>query len=306
MELDIIQENQGSYHRAVLLKESVDAMNIQPDGVYVDVTMGASGHTREILSRLTTGKLFSFDQDRDAWKNAPVDPKFTLIKENFGDAKNWLRFHGVKKVNGLLADLGVSSHQFDTADRGFSFRFDGPLDMRMNHQSALTASKVVNEYEVDALIKIFRVYGEVEKPHVAAHKIVAARPVRTTQELIVALVGNEDWKEHHQFLAKVFQSLRIEVNQEMQVLENLLTQLPDILVDGGRAVFISYHSLEDRMVKSFFRSGNIEDKQEKDFFGNLIRPLKPLNAKPILPSAEEVEVNSRARSAKMRIAEKIG
>ncbi len=306
MELDIIQENQGNYHRAVLLKESVDAMNIQPDGVYVDVTMGAAGHTREILSRLTTGKLFSFDQDRDAWKNAPVDPKFTLIKENFGDAKNWLRFHGVKKVNGLLADLGVSSHQFDTADRGFSFRFDGPLDMRMNHQSALTASKVVNEYEVDTLIKIFRVYGEVEKPHVAAHKIVAARPVRTTQELIVALVGNEDWKEHHQFLAKVFQSLRIEVNQEMQVLENLLTQLPDILVDGGRAVFISYHSLEDRMVKSFFRSGNIEDKQEKDFFGNLIRPLKPLNAKPILPSAEEVEVNSRARSAKMRIAEKIG
>lgn len=305
MELDI-QENQGNYHRAVLLNESVDAMNIQPDGIYVDVTMGAAGHTREILSRLTTGKLFSFDQDRDAWKNAPVDPKFTLIKENFGDAKNWLRFHGVKKVNGLLADLGVSSHQFDTADRGFSFRFDGPLDMRMNHQSALTASKVVNEYDVDALIKIFRVYGEVEKPHVAAHKIVAARPVRTTQELIVALVGNEDWKEHHQFLAKVFQSLRIEVNQEMQVLENLLTQLPDILVDGGRAVFISYHSLEDRMVKSFFRSGNIEDKQEKDFFGNLIRPLKPLNAKPILPSAEEVEVNSRARSAKMRIAEKIG
>lgn len=306
MELDIIQENQGNYHRAVLLKESVDAMNIQPDGVYVDVTMGAAGHTREILSRLTTGKLFSFDQDRDAWKNAPVDAKFTLIKENFGDAKNWLRFHGVKKVNGLLADLGVSSHQFDTADRGFSFRFDGPLDMRMNHQSALTASKVVNEYEVDALIKIFRVYGEVEKPHVAAHKIVAARPVRTTQELIVALVGNDDWKEHHQFLAKVFQSLRIEVNQEMQVLENLLTQLPDILVDGGRAVFISYHSLEDRMVKSFFRSGNIEDKQEKDFFGNLIRPLKPLNAKPILPSSEEIEFNSRARSAKMRIAEKIG
>ncbi len=306
MELDIIQENQGNYHRAVLLKESVDAMNIQPDGIYVDVTMGAAGHTREILSRLTTGKLFSFDQDRDAWKNAPVDPKFTLIKENFGDAKNWLRFHGVKKVNGLLADLGVSSHQFDTADRGFSFRFDGPLDMRMNHQSTLTASKVVNEYEVDALIKIFRVYGEVEKPHVAAHKIVAARPVRTTQELIVALVGNDDWKEHHQFLAKVFQSLRIEVNQEMQVLENLLTQLPDILLEGGRAVFISYHSLEDRMVKSFFRSGNMEDKQEKDFFGNLIRPLKPLNAKPILPSTEEVEVNSRARSAKMRIAEKIG
>ena len=229
-----------------------------------------------------------------------------MIKENFRDAKNWLRFNGIKKVDGVLADLGVSSHQFDTADRGFSFRFDGPLDMRMNHQSALTASKVVNEYEVDALIKIFRVYGEVEKPHVAAHKIVAARPVRTTQELIVALVGNDDWKEHHQFLAKVFQSLRIEVNQEMQVLENLLTQLPDILVDGGRAVFISYHSLEDRMVKSFFRSGNIEDKQEKDFFGNLIRPLKPLNAKPILPSSEEIEFNSRARSAKMRIAEKIG
>lgn len=302
MESGIVHEN---YHRAVLLKESVDALNIQPDGIYVDVTMGAAGHTNEILSRLTTGKLYSFDQDRDAWKNAPVDPRFTLIKENFGDAKNWLRFNGVKKINGLLADLGVSSHQFDTADRGFSFRFDGPLDMRMNHQSALTAAKVVNEYEVDALIKIFRVFGEVEKPHVAAHKLVAARPVKTTHELIRALVGNDDWKEHHQFLAKVFQSLRIEVNQEMQVLENLLVQLPELLEENGRAVFISYHSLEDRMVKSFFRSGNIEDKQEKDFFGNLIRPMKPLNAKPILPSAAEIEINSRARSAKMRIAEKI-
>jgi 16S rRNA (cytosine1402-N4)-methyltransferase len=302
METEILH---GNYHRAVLLQESIDALNIQPDGIYVDVTMGAAGHTREILSRLTTGKLYAFDQDQDAWKNAPEDPRFTLIKENFGDAKNWLRFNGVKKINGLLADLGVSSHQFDTAERGFSFRFDGPLDMRMNHKGALTAAKIVNEYDVDAIIKIFRVYGEVEKPHVAAHKIVAARPIKTTHELIRALVGDDEWKEHHQFLAKVFQALRIEVNQEMQVLENLLSQLPELLADNGRAVVISYHSLEDRMVKSFFRSGNIEDQQTKDFFGNLIRPMKPLNAKPILPSSEEIEINSRARSAKMRIAEKI-
>lgn len=240
------------YHRAVLLRESIEALQISPEGIYVDVTMGAAGHSRAILEKLTTGKLFAFDQDRDAWKNAPVDDRFTLIKENFADAKNWLSIHGVKKVNGLLADLGVSSHQFDTAERGFSIRMEGPLDMRMNHQSALTAHEVVNEYSSEALTRLFRLYGEVEKPHVAARHIVESRPISSTQQLITALIGEEDWKNHHQFLAKVFQSIRIEVNKEMEVLESLLNQLPSLMEVNGRVAIISYHSLEDRMVKSFF------------------------------------------------------
>lgn len=303
MQTDVI--NQSSYHRAVLLQESIQALQINPSGTYVDVTMGAAGHTKEILSHLTTGRLFSFDQDADAWANAPKNSQFTLIKENFRDAKNWLRFNGIKKVDGVLADLGVSSHQFDTADRGFSFRFDAPLDMRMNQQSSLNANVVVNQYPVEDLIRILRVYGEVERPHVAAHKMVNARPIRTTHELIHVLIGEEDWKFHHQYLAQVFQALRIEVNQEMEVLETFLSQLKDYVEVGGRVVVISYHSLEDRMVKSFFRSGNVEDQLEKDFFGNIIRPFKPLNAKPILPSAEEINENSRARSAKMRVAERL-
>ena len=200
--------NQSSYHRAVLLQESIEALQIDPTGIYVDVTMGAAGHTKEILSHLTTGKLFSFDQDSDAWANAPQSAQFTLIKENFRDAKNWLRFNGVKKVNGILADLGVSSHQFDTADRGFSFRFDAPLDMRMNQHAELNASKVVNTYPVQDLIRILRVYGEVDRPHVAAHKMVNARPIHTTHELIHVLIGDEDWKFHHQYLAQVFQATR--------------------------------------------------------------------------------------------------
>ncbi len=293
------------YHRAVLLRESIEALQILPEGIYVDVTMGAAGHSRAILEKLTTGKLFAFDQDRDAWKNAPVDDRFTLIKENFADAKNWLSIHGVKKVNGLLADLGVSSHQFDTAERGFSIRMEGPLDMRMNHQSALTAHEVVNEYSSEALTRLFRLYGEVEKPHVAARHIVESRPISSTQQLITALIGEEDWKNHHQFLAKVFQSIRIEVNKEMEVLESLLNQLPSLMEVNGRVAIISYHSLEDRMVKSFFRSGNVEDKMEKDFFGNIIRPFQPLNAKPILPKEEELSQNTRSRSAKLRVAERI-
>jgi len=292
------------YHRAVLLRESIEALQISPEGIYVDVTMGAAGHSRAILDKLTTGKLFAFDQDQDAWKNAPVDDRFTLIKENFADAKNWLSIHGVKKVNGLLADLGVSSHQFDTAERGFSIRMDGPLDMRMNHQSALTAHQVVNEYSSEALTRLFRLYGEVEKPHVAARHIVESRPISSTQQLITALIGEEDWKNHHQFLAKVFQSIRIEVNKEMEVLESLLNQLPSLMEVNGRVAIISYHSLEDRMVKSFFRSGNVEDKMEKDFFGNILRPFQPLNAKPILPTEEELSQNTRSRSAKLRVAER--
>jgi 16S rRNA (cytosine1402-N4)-methyltransferase len=292
------------YHTAVLLSESIEALQINPEGVYVDVTMGAAGHSRAILDKLSTGRLFAFDQDKDAWKNAPEDARFTLIKENFADAKNWLSIHGVKKVDGLLADLGVSSHQFDTAERGFSIRMDGPLDMRMNHQSSLTAHQVVNEYNAENLTRLFRLYGEVEKPHVAARQIIASRPISSTHQLIKALIGDEDWKNHHQFLAKVFQSIRIEVNKEMEVLESLLVQLPELIEVNGRVVIISYHSLEDRMVKSFFRSGNLEDKMQKDFFGNILRPFHPLNAKPILPRSEELSQNTRSRSAKLRIAQR--
>jgi 16S rRNA (cytosine1402-N4)-methyltransferase len=293
------------YHTPVLLHESIEGLNIKPNGVYVDVTFGGGGHAKEILKHLTTGKLIAFDQDGEAAKNVPQDERLIFVPQNFRFVKNWIQLHGYQQVDGILADLGVSSHQFDSGERGFSIRFNGPLDMRMNQHAELNASKVVNTYPVEDLIRILRVYGEVDRPHVAAHKMVNARPIRTTHELIHVLIGDEDWKFHHQYLAQVFQALRIEVNQEMEVLETFLSQLKDYVEVGGRVVVISYHSLEDRMVKSFFRSGNVEDQLEKDFFGNIIRPFKPLNAKPILPSAEEINDNSRARSAKMRIAEKL-
>jgi len=297
---------QSDYHIPVLFHETMDHLHIVPDGIYVDATFGGGGHSRGILSKLgPNGRLIAFDQDADAKNNLPNDDRVLFVPENFRYLQRFLSLHKIDQVNGVLADLGVSSHQFDTADRGFSFRFDAPLDMRMNQHAELNASIVVNKYPVEDLIRILRVYGEVDRPHVAAHKMVNARPIRTTHELIHVLIGDEDWKFHHQYLAQVFQALRIEVNQEMEVLETFLSQLKDYIEVGGRVVVISYHSLEDRMVKSFFRSGNVEDQLEKDFFGNIIRPFKPLNAKPILPSAEEINENSRARSAKMRIAERL-
>lgn len=292
------------YHKPVLLKESVDALNIQPDGVYVDVTFGGGGHSREILTRLTSGKLIAFDQDPEAQKNSIDDPRFKLIPQNFRYMKNWLRLEGFTQVDGILADLGVSSHQFDSAERGFSIRFDASLDMRMDMQRTLTAREVVNTYEAGKLASILRSYGEVENAMKIASAVVAARPVETTDELKEAVQKRIPKLKEHKVLAQIFQALRIEVNEELQVLKEFLTQSESVLKPHGRLVVISYHSLEDRLVKDFMKTGNFEGIPEKDFFGNLIRPLTPLTSKPVLPPETEIAANTRARSAKMRIAEK--
>jgi 16S rRNA (cytosine1402-N4)-methyltransferase len=298
----------STYHRSVLLHESLDALGILPHGVYVDVTFGGGGHSKEILKRLgPEGKLIAFDQDDDAVKNAPDDPRFTLVKENFSELQQSLAQLGIEKVDGVLADLGVSSHQFDTAERGFSTRFDGPLDMRMDQQSALTAAVVLNTYEEQELKKMFRLYGEVENAGQLVRKLAefrAKQPVETIEQLRAILTPLSRRGKENQYMAKVFQALRIEVNAELEVLREMLTQAGEVLKENGRLVVISYHSLEDRLVKNFFRSGNFEGEQEKDFYGNLIRPLEPLESKPVVPSDEEIEQNSRARSAKMRIATK--
>jgi len=298
----------STYHRSVLLHESLDALGILPDGVYVDVTFGGGGHSNEILKRLgPKGKLIAFDQDEDAVKNAPDDPRFVLVKQNFSQLKSSLHELGINNVDGILADLGVSSHQFDTADRGFSIRFDGPLDMRMNQQSPLTAAIVLNTYEEQELKKMFRLYGEVENAGLLVKKIAEYRSshdLETIEELRVLLTPLSRRGKENQYMAKVFQALRIEVNGELEVLQEMLTQATEVLKENGKLVVISYHSLEDRLVKNFFRSGNFEGKQEKDFYGNLIRPLEPSESKPVVPSEEEIEQNSRARSAKMRVATK--
>lgn len=298
----------STYHRSVLLHESLDALGILPEGVYVDVTFGGGGHSKEILKRLgPAGKLVAFDQDDDAVNNTPDDPRFTLVRKNFSELKDSLHQLGIGTVDGVLADLGVSSHQFDTAERGFSTRFDGPLDMRMNQQSALTAAVVLNTYEEQELKRMFRLYGEVENAGQLVRKIAefrAQRPVETIEQLRELLTPLSRRGKENQYMAKVFQALRIEVNAELEVLREMLSQAAEVLKENGRLVVISYHSLEDRLVKNFFRSGNFEGEQEKDFYGNLIRPLEPLESKPVVPSDEEIEQNSRARSAKMRVATK--
>jgi 16S rRNA (cytosine1402-N4)-methyltransferase len=298
----------STYHRSVLLHESLDALGIIPDGVYVDVTFGGGGHSNEILKRLgSTGKLIAFDQDEDAVRNAPDDSRFVLVKQNFSQLKNSLQQLGINHVDGVLADLGVSSHQFDTADRGFSIRFDGPLDMRMNQQSLLTAAIVLNTYGEQELKKMFRLYGEVENAGLLVKKIAeyrSSRELETIEELRVLLTPLSRRGKENQYMAKVFQALRIEVNGELEVLQEMLTQATEVLRENGKLVVISYHSLEDRLVKNYFRSGSFEGKQEKDFYGNLIRPLEPMESKPAVPSEEEIEQNSRARSAKMRVATK--
>lgn len=298
----------STYHRSVLLHESLEALGILPGGVYVDVTFGGGGHSKEILKRLgPEGKLIGFDQDEDAWKNAPDDPRFTLVKRNFSKLKESLLKIGVKEVDGILADLGVSSHQFDTADRGFSIRLDGPLDMRMSQQSDLTAAVVLNEYDAEDLKKIFRLYGEVENAGLLVKRISEARavkPLETVEELKAIMIPLARRGKENQYMAKVFQALRIEVNAELEALREMLAQSAEILKEGGKLVVISYHSLEDRLVKNFFRSGSFDGKQEKDFYGNLIRPLEPEESKPVVPGEDEIEQNSRARSAKMRIATK--
>lgn len=296
------------YHNPVLLNETVDGLKIKPGGVYVDVTFGGGGHSKEILKRLDDkGKLFAFDQDLDALKNSIDDNRFTLINENFRYIKRFLRFHGVKKVDGILADFGVSSHQFDVAERGFSTRFEANLDMRMNQQNSLSAFEVVNKYEEEQLKQVLLKYGELRSAAAMAKVIVEQRvlkPIVTSDELKVILKKFLPPKHENKVLAQIYQAIRIEVNQEIEALKEFLEQSPELLNEGGRLSFISYHSLEDRLVKRFIRNGMFEGEPERDMYGNFEVPLKKVNGL-IVPSKEEVKANSRARSAKLRIAEKI-
>lgn len=297
------------YHNPVLLKESVDGLNIRGEEVCVDLTFGGGGHSREILKRLNeSGKLFGFDQDKDAESNVPDDERFQLVQQNFRYLKNYLKFYKVIPVDGILADLGVSSHQFDEGERGFSIRFEGPLDMRMNQSADLTAEKVVNEYEEEDLIRIFREYGEIKNAGKLVFEIVGRREsgkISTTQELIEVIEACVPERVKNKYLAQVFQALRIEVNDEMNALKEMLEQCYEVLKPGGRLSVITYHSLEDRLVKNFIKKGKFEGELEKDFFGNPQLKFKAINRKPILPTAEEIKDNNRARSAKLRIAEKL-
>ena len=300
----------SEYHTSVLLDESVSALVDSPDGVYADATFGGGGHTSEILSRLSiNGRVLAFDRDSDAIANKPDDSRLTLIRSDFRWIHNHVIHQGYKDgIDGVLADLGVSSHQFDTAERGFSFRYEAPLDMRMNQEAEKTAADIINGYEYEDLEKILRLYGEVDNSRRIAQLICKARenaPIQTTGELGKAIESALPKFAEHKFLAKVYQALRIEVNQEMKSLEKFLSGAAASLKPGGRMVIITYHSLEDRMVKNFIKAGNIDGKVEKDFFGNATAPLKAVNKKPILPQEEEIAANTRARSAKLRIAEKI-
>ncbi|MDG2194409.1 MAG: 16S rRNA (cytosine(1402)-N(4))-methyltransferase RsmH [Polaribacter sp.] len=294
-----------NYHNPVLLKESVDALDIQEDGVYVDVTFGGGGHSREILSRLgKDGKLFAFDQDPDALENVIDDERFVLIAENFRYITRFLKFYRVQKVDGILADLGVSSHQFDVAERGFSTRFDADLDMRMDQKERLSAKHVINRYSEERLSDLLFLYGELRNARVLAKEIVAARDVakiETSFQLKEVLKLHLPKAKEHKILAQIFQAIRIEVNQELEVLKEFLEQTPDLLTEKGRLSVISYHSLEDRLVKRFIRTGAFSGEPEKDFYGNTNEPLKKVG-KLIVPTAAEIKENNRARSAKLRIA----
>lgn len=293
------------YHVPVLLAESVDALAIKPGGVYVDATFGGGGHSREILSRLgQKGRLFAFDQDSEAPAGDISDPRFTFIGQNFRYIANYLRFYKIQQVDGILADLGVSSHQFDTAGRGFSIRHDGPLDMRMNPSGQTTAGDMVNGYEAGQLADIFYKYGELSQGRQIAARIVKSRPLETTGQLMDALRSFAVPGRENKFYAQVFQALRIAVNDEMGALEEFLRQSAGLLCPDGRLSVISYHSLEDRLVKNFIRAGNFSGEVEKDFYGNVISPLRPVNRKVIVPSPEEMTGNPRARSAKLRVGEK--
>ena len=295
------------YHNPVLLNECIEGLNIKPTGIYVDVTFGGGGHSKLILKNLIGGKLYAFDQDKNAQENALPEDGFKLINANFRHLKNFLRMEGVRKIDGVLADLGVSSHQFDIAERGFSIRFDGELDMRMNTSSPLSAKQVVNEYVQQDLANILFKYGELRNSRAIAREIVTAREIETivTTNQLIDVVGHMvPEKNRNQFLARVFQAIRIEVNDEMKALEEMLLDAVDMLNVGGRLVIMSYHSLEDRMVKNLMKKGNIEGVLEKDFFGNPIKDLKEVTRKVIVASKEQITENNRARSAKLRIAEK--
>jgi 16S rRNA (cytosine1402-N4)-methyltransferase len=296
------------YHNPVLLHPTVDGLNIKPDGIYVDVTFGGGGHSKEIIRRLgPNGKLFAFDQDEDALANALPDERFTLINENFRFIKRFLRFYGVKGVDGILADLGVSSHQFDVAERGFSTRFDAGLDMRMSQKNDLNAYRVVNEYDDANLKRVFSDYGELKNAPALSRTIIEARehqPIKTTDELKDVLAKYLPERVRNKILAQIYQAIRIEVNQEMDVLKEFLEQSLEVLNPGGRLSVISYHSLEDRLVKRFIKNGMFEGEPERDFFGNFSVPFKTIG-KLIVPDNDEIKINNRARSAKLRIAEKI-
>lgn len=299
----------SEYHNPVLLDESISALISSPSGIYADATFGGGGHTSEILRRTSPeGRVISFDRDSDAIANKPDDDRLTLIRSDFRWIQNHILHQGYKDgIDGILADLGVSSHQFDTAERGFSFRYEAPLDMRMNQEAQTTAADIVNSYSMEDLEKILRLYGEVDNSRRIAQLICKARelsPINTTGELGKAIESVLPKFAEHKFLAKVYQALRIEVNQEMKSLEKFLIGAAKSLKPGGRLVIITYHSLEDRMVKNFIKAGNIDGKVEKDFYGNATAPLKAVNRKPILPQEEEIASNTRARSAKLRIAEK--
>ena len=298
----------SEYHIPVMLEESISALVTSPDGVYADATFGGGGHTAELLSRLHDGaRVIAFDRDREALENAPDDPRLLLVHNNFRFIENYARHEGVR-FDGILADLGVSSHQFDTAERGFSFRFEeAPLDMRMNDRAATSAADIVNTYATEDLERILRLYGEVDGAGKAARLITAAREqqeIRTTGDLDRAIARLLPKGAEHKVLAKVYQALRIEVNQEMRSLEKFLEGASASLKEGGRLVVITYHSLEDRMVKNFIKTGNVEGKEEKDVYGRVSTPLEAVNRKPILPREDEIARNTRARSAKLRVAEK--
>ncbi len=295
------------YHVPVLLNESVSGLEIKANGDYVDVTFGGGGHSREIFSKLKTGRLFAFDQDEDAAANVIEDDRFYFIRHNFKYIRNFLTYYGIDQVDGILADLGVSSHDFDVAERGFSFRFDGDLDMRMNRDSSQTAADIVNTFSEDQLRTMFREYGEIDNAGRLSKQLVAFRasnPIRTIQQFKESILPCTPKHLESKYLAKVFQALRIETNKEMDVLHEFLEQSIELLKPGGRLVVITYHSLEDRMVKNFIKSGDFSGKQEKDFYGNVDSPLIAINRKVIVPGDEEIEKNPRARSAKLRIAEK--
>ena len=296
-----------AYHRPVLLQESIEGLNIKPDGIYVDATYGGGGHSKEILKHLKTGKLLVFDQDEEALKNKVEDKKFMLIRSNFRYIKNFLKYHEALPVDGLLADLGISSHQIDRPERGFSTRFSGELDMRMDTASGKSALEVINTYPEEELQRIFREYADLKEARRVAKAIVAERTngkIKTTGQLKEILQKLAPRNKESQFFSRVFQAIRIEVNDEIAALKELLLQCNDILAQGGRLAVISYHSLEDRLVKNFIKSGNLEGKIEKDFFGNPQVTFKAIG-KPVTPSDEEIELNSRARSARLRIAEKL-
>lgn len=303
-----MSDKEQTYHIPVLLKESIKGLNLKKGGIYVDVTFGGGGHSKEILRQMDKScRLFSFDQDEDAERNIVDDDRFTFVRSNFRYIKNFMRYHGVDKVDGILADLGVSSHHFDDSERGFSFRFDGKLDMRMNKRAGMTAADIVNNYDEERLANLFYLYGELKNSRKLASVLVKRRTVQPFDtigdflEVVKPLYGREREKKE---LAKVFQSLRIEVNQEMEALKEMLYSATEILKPGGRLSVITYHSLEDRMVKNIMKTGNVEGKMEQDFFGNVQTPFRLVNNKVIVPTDEEINFNPRSRSAKLRIAEK--